>query len=125
MKIDKREIKVCTIALATGFALLLASNPAAFAESEAGGFVFGGGTSESGGAYMSGASAESGGPLWGASTTESGGATDTGAESESGGVAGSASTTESGGETMTGAESEATYDGGNINYGAYVKYYGY
>lgn len=95
----------------------------AFADSEAGFIMVGGGESESGGPTMSGGENDSN-VLWGGSATESGGATDSGAESESGGATQSESATETGGATQSGAETEATFGGGESNLGKYVQYYG-
>jgi len=76
----------------------------ALCESEAGGFVFGGGESESGGAELWGDS-QSGGVLWG--RNESGGVRDSGAESDSGGMAEVGNHNEAGGATGSGAETQA------------------
>lgn len=123
MKLNKRIVNLTSFALAASFALLLASPLSVQAESEAGGFVIGGG-SETGGLWGSAAANLTAGALWGEGRSESGGAADTGAESESGGVSQSASETESGGETMNAGHSEASYNGTDMNFGAYVHYYG-
>ena len=101
------------------------SASAAFADSESGGFIFGGG-SESGGIYDTGASSASTG-LWGTGESQSGGLWDTGSESESGGLADSGAESESGGLSQTGAESESNkrQEMTTIeNQADYVRYYG-
>ncbi|MBI1271060.1 hypothetical protein GC174_11570 [bacterium] len=120
MRLDKRSVKLAGLALTVAF---LSASSAAYAESEAGGFVIGGG-SETGGVYGLGATNETSGVLWGEGSSESGGANDTGAESDSGGVASSGAESETGGPSDTGAESQASYDGTNMGMGRYVQYYG-
>ncbi|MEZ4535163.1 MAG: hypothetical protein R3D26_09215 [Cyanobacteriota/Melainabacteria group bacterium] len=120
MRLDKRTVKLAGLALTVAF---LSASSAAYAESEAGGFVIGGG-SEAGGVYGTGGENETAGVLWGEGSSETGGANDSGAESDSGGVAASGTESESGGPEDTGAESQASYDGTNMNEGRYVQYYG-
>lgn len=86
-------------------------------ESEAGMFIFGGG-SESGGIGQLGGSSESGGIGQLGGSSESGGISQSGAESESGGMAETGTESESGGLSETGASSETNYD---PQYG--IKYY--
>ena len=76
----------------------------ALCESESGGFVYGGGDSESGGPFLWGDS-DSGGVRWGES--DSGGVRNSGAESDSGGRAGIGAESESGGPRNTGSETDA------------------
>ncbi len=76
------------------------------AESEAGGFIMGGG-SESGGVFNSGAESESGGVYNSGAESESGGVYNNGAESESGGLAEVGASSESGGAYDSGASSES------------------
>ncbi len=92
----------------------------AMAESEAGMFIFGGG-SESGGfsPVGTGGSSESGGYYQNGASSQSGGPTMSGAESESGGMAEVGSSSESGGIYDTGASSEASTF--NPQFG--IKYY--
>jgi hypothetical protein len=77
----------------------------ALCDSEAGGFVFGGGDSESGGASPLGTGDnQSGGVRWGENESSAWGS---GAESDSGGLAEVGYSTESGGPTDTGSETDA------------------
>ncbi|GEM_PF-569422 len=78
----------------------------ALADSEAGGFIMGGGN-ESGGVFNSGAESESGGVYNSGAESESGGVYNNGAESESGGLAEVGASSESGGVYGSGAESES------------------
>ncbi|MBK9143560.1 MAG: hypothetical protein IPM23_13745 [Candidatus Melainabacteria bacterium] len=122
MKSVTRRNRTSLLALMAASTLVIGLTPMALAESESGGFVFGGGESESGGPGNSGAESDSGGVLWGAGSSESGGPADSGAESDSGGIAQSGAESASGGPTDTGASSEAIVSSHRIGY--YVQYYG-
>ena len=104
------NFKNLTVLAAVSAALFFSAR--AMADSEAGGFVFGGGESESGGGYLWGDSA-SGGTRWGAN--ESGGVTDTGAESDSGGYAAVGSSSEAGGAFGSGSSSHSTTQSSNVD----------
>jgi hypothetical protein len=94
------------LCLAVALAAIVASAPVQ-AESESGGFVFGGGN-QSGGFMPVGRSGgnESGGVLWGDGSSESGGATMSGAESDSGGLVEVGNHSETGGPLQVGSNDE-------------------
>ncbi|MBZ0185307.1 MAG: MSCRAMM family adhesin SdrC [Candidatus Obscuribacterales bacterium] len=120
----KKNSKFSPLAVLICLAFLSSFSGPAQAESESGGFVFGGGESESGGPSNSGAESDSGGVIWGDANSESGGPADSGAESDSGGIAQSGAESESGGPTDTGADSEAGSIISSHRIGQYVQYYG-
>jgi hypothetical protein len=101
--------------LAAAAVISLAFLAPALCDSESGGFVYGGGDSESGGVPLWGDS-DSGGILWGRS--ESGGVRNSGAESDSGGRADIGAHNESGGPAATGSEADSRPDAG-----MYIKNY--
>jgi len=97
------------VGLAFVFACAMTLGPS-HAESESGGFIWGGG-SESGGVSGAGASTESGGERQGGEETESGGAFANGASTLSGGIMGGGEESESGGVAGGGEETESGYAG--------------
>ena len=105
----KNSVVVTLGRFAVALALIGYCAAPVFAESEAGGFVMGGG-SESGGVYNSGAESESGGVYNSGGESESGGLSEVGASSESGGVYGSGAESESGGLYGTTAPAPAAFD---------------
>jgi hypothetical protein len=94
------------ISLAIALGAVVASAPVQ-AESESGGFVFGGGNQSGGFVPIGrGTGSESGGVLWGDGSSESGGATMSGAESDSGGAVEIGNSSETGGPLQVGSTDE-------------------
>lgn len=89
-------------------------------DSEAGMFVFGGGSESGGFAPVGTDGSESGGVGGSDASSESGGPSQSGAESESGGMAETGTSSESGGVAENGASSESGGPG-DLQYG--IKYY--
>ena len=105
-EVTVRVLRPALVLSGLAVCLTLGMNLRAFADSEAGFFVMGGG-SESGGVYSTGAESESGGAMNSGSSSESGGATNSGAESESGGVFQTGAESGTGGVRAVGSETEA------------------
>jgi hypothetical protein len=121
--ISKHKLATILSAGLTVLALSWGCSLAAHADSESGGFVWGGG-SESGGVAGNGSSTESGGEQANVGTTESGGFYNNGSSTESGGERGNGSSSESGGVTEVGSESESGGPTGNpLVKPTYVKNY--
>jgi hypothetical protein len=96
--------RVLCLAIALG--AIVASAPVQ-AESESGGFVWGGGNQSGGFVPIGrGGGNESGGVLWGDGSSESGGATMSGAESDSGGMLEVGNSSETAGPLMVGSNDE-------------------
>ncbi len=114
-------VSISGVGLSLVFAGAMTLHPA-FADSESGGWVWGGG-SLSGGAVGNGASTLSGGEMGGGEYSESGGARANGASTLSGGEMGGGEESESGGFAGSGAETESGYGGVNQTPKVYVQNY--
>ncbi|MDR3616978.1 MAG: hypothetical protein P4L53_25695 [Candidatus Obscuribacterales bacterium] len=94
------------LCLAIALGAISVSAPA-LAESESGGFVWGGGNQSGGFVPVGrGSGNETGGVLWGDGSSESGGATMSGAESDSGGMVEVGNSSETAGPLMVGSNDE-------------------
>jgi hypothetical protein len=123
MILNGKFVTGLALGLSAVFVTMTTCNLSAFADSESGGFVWGGG-SESGGATGTGSDSESGGFRGNGGSTESGGFYNNGSTSESGGERGNGSSSESGGMSELGSSTES---GGVFGTGStppvYVKSY--